>query len=95
MQPGTPNLTGVDVVGLASSLSQLTCFRAVVQAPEGPVELGPDELVAALATHDPVLARLVGLWTETGRALREHVIGQVGRVEHADPFRVGSCGHAM
>lgn len=95
MQQGTLNLTRDDVAGLASSLSQLTSFTAVVQGLSGPVELALPDLIVGLSSHDPVLARLVQLWVDTGRALREHVNDGMGPVEPATPFRVGTCGHAL
>ena len=95
MQPGTPAITVDELVGLASSLSQLACFRAVIQAPSGTVELETSQLVDALGAHDPMLAMLVARWCETARAMREHVIAHVGEPIPAEPFRVGTCGHAM
>ena len=95
MKPGTPSITVEELVGLASSLSQLACFQAVLQAPGGSVELETQQLVAALGVHDAVLASLVSRWCDAARALREHVVANVCEPLPADPFRVSSCGHAM
>lgn len=95
MQPGTPSITSEDLVGLASSLSQLACFRAVIQSGSEAVELETSQLIGALVTHDPVLAMLVSRWCEAAKAMREHVIAHVTVPLPADPFRVSACGHAM
>lgn len=95
MQPGTPAITVDELVGLASSLSQLACFRAVIQTPAGTVELETSQLVGALVVHDPMFAMLVSRWCEAAAAMREHAIAHVGQPLPADPFRVGTCGHAM